>query len=185
MGQAMHFDVTELFARVGDICESHDLVLVADDVHTRDVAHQLDPARFATMGRKVVVPSDQHNLASCTVRTYAGEFLQLLSGEQHEPDTHMRTLCEVAAVDDERWIPLDDVVTDAYEGADDVHAALVLAVRAHGAVGVIPEMGVGEVGYFHVSEGDDGSIWGTRTFFWPYLGASRTLFWAPAVFVLL
>jgi hypothetical protein len=97
----------------------------------------------------------------------------------------VRPFREVAAVDDEGRVPLDDVIADAYEGTDDVHAALVLAVRAHGAVGVIPEVGVGEVSYFHVSEGDDGSIWGTRTFFWPYLGASRTLFWAPAVFALL
>lgn len=67
-------------------------------------------------------------------------------------------------MDDKRWVPLDDVIADADEGTDDVHAALVLAVRAHGAVGVIPEMGVGEVGYFHSSEGDCGALCGTRTF---------------------
>ena len=110
-----------------------------------------------------MVPSDQHDLAPCAVSSQAGEFLQLLSREQHEAHAHMGALCEVSAVYDERRVPLDDVVTDADEGTDDVHAALVLAVRAHCAVGVVPEVGVGEVGYFHSSEGDEAPIWGTRT----------------------
>ena len=51
MGQAVHLYVAELFARVGCLCESHDLVLVTDDVHARDVTHELDPACFSTVGR--------------------------------------------------------------------------------------------------------------------------------------
>ena len=89
-----------------------------------------------------MVTCDDDDLASRAVWADAGEFCEHVARKQHETNAHLWLFCKVSAVDDKRWIPLNNVIYAAYESSCDVNSALVLSRSRDAAVSFVTEVGV-------------------------------------------